>query len=162
MFAKKNGRVSYRSNRRSNYKKNTNLFLSNKPRAKGNISQLHEKYSKLAKEASSSGDRIQAEYYYQFADHYSRLMIEFGLKSFNNTDSSESVDEKILQNEEQNEEQQNEEQIDQSTEKNISMNENKNNKSENIIENSSESIGEVSFIAEPAKKTSSKVKKGSS
>ena len=104
MYAKRNGRVSFRSNKRPHYKKNTNSYLNNKSRPKGNITQLYEKYSKLAKEASSSGDRIQSEYYYQFADHYSRLMIEFGLKSFNNTDSSESVDEKILQNEEQNEE----------------------------------------------------------
>ena len=157
MYAKKNGRVSFRSNKRSHYKKNTNPYLNNKLRSKGNISQLFEKYSKLAKEASSSGDRIQSEYYYQFADHYSRLMIEFGLKSFNNENSSdnnenssESVGEKIFQNEEQ---------VYKSKEKNISLNENEKNKSENSLENNSDSIGEVSFIAKPAKKTSSKVKK---
>ena len=70
MFAKKTGRVSFRSNKRSNYRKN-NLYSNNKPRHKGNIPQLHDKYSKLAKEASSSGDKIQSEYYFQFADHIS-------------------------------------------------------------------------------------------
>ena len=159
MYAKRNGRVSFRSNKRPHYKKNTNSYLNNKSRPKGNITQLYEKYSKLAKEASSSGDRIQSEYYYQFADHYSRLMIEFGLKSFNDETDSESIGEKISQNEEQ---------IHQSKEKNISLNEkneknekneNEKNKSENILENSSDSIGEVSFIAKPAKKTSSKIKK---
>ena len=82
MFAKKNGRISFRSNKRSNYKKNINPYSNNKPRTKGSVSQLYEKYHKLAKEASSTGDRTQSEYYYQFADHYSRLMIESGLNSF--------------------------------------------------------------------------------
>ena len=145
MYAKRNGRTPFRSNRRSNYKKNINLFPNNKPRVKGNISQLHEKYSKLAIEASSSGDRIQAEYYYQFADHYSRLMIEFGLKSFGNESRSESVEEKTTQNEEQ---------MSQDNEKNVLFNEN-----ENILEKDSESIETVSFIAEPAKKSIQKSKK---
>ena len=30
------------------------------------------------------GDRIQAEYYHQFADHYSRIMSESGIKSYGN------------------------------------------------------------------------------
>ena len=153
MYAKRNGRTPFRSNRRSNYKKNINLFPNNKPRVKGNISQLHEKYSKLAKEATSSGDRIQAEYYYQFADHYSRLMIELGLKSFNNETSSESDGKKIIQNEEQ---------ILNSKEKNIFLNENEKNESENILEKSSDSIETVSFIAKPAKKTLLKTKKEAS
>ena len=42
-------------------------------------SQQYNKYLKLAKEASSSGDRIQSEYYYQFTDHYYRLMVEMGI-----------------------------------------------------------------------------------
>ena len=36
----------------------------------------HEKYIEKAKEAKSSGDRIAAENYFQFADHYKRLIIE--------------------------------------------------------------------------------------
>ena len=50
---------------------------------------------KLAKEASSSGDRIQAEYYYQFADHYSfRLMngIKTYARKVNTENSTESID----------------------------------------------------------------------
>lgn len=35
---------------------------------------MHFKYLDKAKDALSSGDRITAEYYYQYADHYSRLM----------------------------------------------------------------------------------------
>ena len=151
MFAKRNGSISFRSNKRSNYKKNTNPYSNNRPRSKGNISQLYEKYSKLAKEASSSGDRIQAEYYFQFADHYSRLMAELGLKSFNNENILESAGEKTSLSEEQI-----------NKEKNISLNENEKNKSENILEKSSvssDSIETVSFIAKPAKKISSRTKK---
>ncbi len=35
--------------------------------------RLLEKYSKLAHDASLNGDRVQAEYYLQFADHYFRV-----------------------------------------------------------------------------------------
>ena len=150
MFAKKNGRVSFRSNRRSNYKKNTNPYSINKPRAKGNITQLHEKYSKLAKEASSSGDRIQSEYYYQFADHYSRLINELGLRSLVNENRTEIDEENVAANEDQ---------ISQDKEKNELLDANEKKESENIPEKDSDSIETVSFIAKPAKKTSSKTKK---
>ena len=78
MYSKKNGRVTFRSNRRQPFKKYSN-FSNGKIRNKGNISQQYQKYLKLAKEASSSGDRIQTEYYYQFADHYFRTMTELGI-----------------------------------------------------------------------------------
>lgn len=35
---------------------------------------MHFKYIDKAKDALASGDRITAEYYFQYADHYSRLM----------------------------------------------------------------------------------------
>ena len=78
MYTKKNSRVTFRSNRRSNYKRNNN-FSNNKSRNKGNVTQQYNKYLKLAKEASSSGDRIQSEYFYQFTDHYYRVMMEMGI-----------------------------------------------------------------------------------
>ena len=40
-------------------------------RARGNAPQLLEKYRKLAHDAHLNGDRVQEEYYLQFADHYS-------------------------------------------------------------------------------------------
>ena len=88
MYIKKNPRVTFRSNRRPNFKRNNN-FSNNKSRNKGNVTQQYNKYFKLAKEAFSSGDRIQAEYYYQFTDHYYRLMIEMGI-SFEDDLSNES------------------------------------------------------------------------
>lgn len=42
-------------------------------RARGNAPQLLEKYRKLAHDAHLNGDRVQAEYYLQFADHYFRV-----------------------------------------------------------------------------------------
>ena len=38
--------------------------------------KLLEKYNNLAKEASSNGDRILSESYYQHADHFLRISLE--------------------------------------------------------------------------------------
>ena len=83
MYTKKNGRMTYKSNRRPNFKRNNNYIHKN--RNKGNITQNYNKYLKLAKEASRSGDRIQSEYYYQFTDHYYRIMVELGINIEENT-----------------------------------------------------------------------------
>ncbi len=77
MYTKKNGRMTYKTNRRPNFKRNNNY--SSKGRNKGNVTQQYNKYLKLAKDMFSAGDRIQAEYYYQFTDHYYRLMQELGI-----------------------------------------------------------------------------------
>jgi hypothetical protein len=45
-------------------------------RARGNASQLHEKYKSLARDAQMQGDRVMTEYYLQFADHYFRVLSE--------------------------------------------------------------------------------------
>lgn len=45
-------------------------------RARGNAPQLLDKYKKLAHDASMNGDRVQAEYYLQFADHYFRVIAD--------------------------------------------------------------------------------------
>ncbi len=42
-------------------------------RARGNAPQLLEKYRKMAHDAHLNGDRVQAEYFLQFADHYFRV-----------------------------------------------------------------------------------------
>ena len=78
MYKKNNGRTTYKSHRRTSYKK-TSTYQGYKGRNKGNVSQQYNKYLKLAKEAFRSGDRIQSEYYYQFMDHYYRLMVELGI-----------------------------------------------------------------------------------
>ncbi|WP_420142302.1 DUF4167 domain-containing protein [Sphingomonas sp.] len=45
-------------------------------RARGNAAQLLEKYKNLARDAQMSGDRVNTEYYLQFADHYFRVLNE--------------------------------------------------------------------------------------
>ena len=145
MYTKKNARVTFKSNRRSGFKRNNN-FSNGKGRNKGNITQQYNKYLKLAKEAFTSGDRIQSEYYYQFTDHYYRLMVEFGL---NIEEDEVNLESKInfpvnnLTTESEN-----------IQEKNI-----KNTNTENKIkteikdeDDSVESIESIPFTAEPAKK----------
>lgn len=45
-------------------------------RARGNAAQLLEKYKTLARDAQMQGDRVNTEYYLQFADHYFRVLSE--------------------------------------------------------------------------------------
>lgn len=42
-------------------------------RARGNAVQMLDKFKKMAQDAQVNGDRVQAEYYHQFADHYFRV-----------------------------------------------------------------------------------------
>jgi hypothetical protein len=49
-------------------------------RARGNANQLYEKYKNLARDAQMSGDRVNTEYYLQFADHYFRVLNESRLR----------------------------------------------------------------------------------
>lgn len=41
---------------------------------RGTAQQLHDKYLALARDASSAGDRIAAESFFQYADHYHRIL----------------------------------------------------------------------------------------
>ena len=43
-------------------------------RQRGNAAQLLEKYKAMARDAQLAGDRVQTEYYLQFADHYFRVL----------------------------------------------------------------------------------------
>ena len=146
MYTKKNARMTFKSNRRPSFKRNNN-FSNGKGRNKGNITQLYNKYLKLAKEAFTSGDRIQSEYYYQFTDHYYRLMLELGI---NIDDNQINLDSKINSPVDNHATQSVNEQEtsieDNNTEKsaaNLDVNEDDDNV---------ESIESIPFIAEPAKK----------
>ena len=136
MYTKKSPRVTFKSNRRSNYRRNNN-YSNGKIRNKGNVSQQYNKYLKLAKEASSSGDRIQSEYYYQFTDHYYRLMVELGI----------NIEENILADEHKSsstDEQEN-------TNDNSTVSENSNVDESEDVKSNEESIESIPFIAEPSK-----------
>ena len=49
-------------------------------RARGNAPQMLEKFKKMAQDAHLNGDRVQAEYYLQFADHYFRVIADQRLR----------------------------------------------------------------------------------
>ena len=130
MIYKKNGRTGYKSNRRTSFKK-TGGYKNFNNRNRGNVSQQYNKYLKLAKETSRSGDRIQSEYYYQFTDHYYRIMVELGINVEENTNFD---DQKQNSSNEQTSETNNET--------------NETNDNDKVEDDSIESIP---FIAEPSK-----------
>ena len=90
--------VTFRNNngRRNNFRRNERNFKSNNERPKfnsnfsnnenfqrkihgrnnNNASKLIEKYSNLAREALSGGDKILSENYFQHADHFTRVLSE--------------------------------------------------------------------------------------
>jgi len=157
MYTKKNTRVTFRSNRRSNFKRNNN-FSINKPRNKGNVTQQYNKYLKLAKEASSSSDRVQSEYYYQFTDHYYRLMLELGITlEENEIQEDKSSNLQITNSNPIFSENNNEE------EKKEIIKEDEENSLANEIENEDietvESIESIPFISKAPKKKTARVKK---
>ena len=132
MYKKNNGRTTYKSHRRPSFKK-TGGYQNFKGRNKGNVSQQYNKYLKLARESFRSGDRVQSEYYYQFTDHYYRLMVELGI----------NVEENI-QNEETKEDNSNEENQDKD-------NQNQDQNETDDDNSNEESIETIPFIAKPAK-----------
>ena len=84
------------NNRRNNFRRNDRNFKTNGERPKygsnfsnnenfqrkipgrnnHNASKLIEKYTDLAREAASNGDKILSENYFQHADHFMRILNE--------------------------------------------------------------------------------------
>ena len=60
----------------SNYSNNENFKRKAPGRNNHNAPKLIEKYNDLAREATSSGDKILSENYLQHADHFTRIMNE--------------------------------------------------------------------------------------
>ena len=103
--------VTFRNNnnRRNNFRRNERSFKSNGDRNKfsasfsnndsfqrkmpgrnnHNASKLIEKYSNLAREALSTGDKILSENYFQHADHFMRILNE---REFNKKNILTSID----------------------------------------------------------------------
>ncbi|MBW8270404.1 DUF4167 domain-containing protein [Caldovatus sp. SYSU G05006] len=54
----------------------SHVFDSNGPdvRLRGTAQQLFEKYLQLGRDATSAGDRVMAESYFQHAEHYFRIL----------------------------------------------------------------------------------------
>ena len=60
----------------SNFTNNESFQRKSPGRNNHNASKLIEKYSNLAREALSSGDKILSENYFQHADHFTRILSE--------------------------------------------------------------------------------------
>jgi len=84
-FRNNNKRPRYRSNGDKNYKRNgqnssfiegQNFQRRSPGRNNQNANKLIEKYSDLAREALSNGDKILSENYFQHADHFLRISNE--------------------------------------------------------------------------------------
>ena len=150
MYVKKNTRVTFRSNKRHGHKRSNN-FSNDRGRNKGNVTQQYQKYLKLAKEAFASGDRIQSEYYYQFADHYSRLIIELGLFVEENSENQNPAELKSIDPKSENDNNLDE----------VVETDKENATTDTEDKNDHGSIESVPFISQPAKKKSVKTKKDS-
>ena len=85
MFQRKTRRFGRRTNGRNNMSRNnsqirlrpnsfSNEQIRNKFRPPLSAEKLLEKYSSLAKEAMSSGDKTLSENYLQHADHFMRII----------------------------------------------------------------------------------------
>ena len=111
-FRNNNKRPRYRSNGDKNYKRNgqnssfmegQNFQRRSPGRNNQNANKLIEKYSDLAREALSNGDKILSENYFQHADHFLRISNDKdknfvretnGINKFSNNEES-SQNEKI-------------------------------------------------------------------
>ena len=60
----------------ANFSNNENFQRKSPGRNNHNAPKLIEKYSNLAREALSSGDKILSENYFQHADHFTRILNE--------------------------------------------------------------------------------------
>tara|TARA_B100001175_G_C19273280_1_gene525249 strand:+ start:44 stop:469 length:426 start_codon:yes stop_codon:yes gene_type:complete len=72
----------------------SNIVRNNTGRNNHNASKLIEKYSNLAREALSSGDKILSENYYQYAEHFIRVLGEKEALYNKNQKSKEVIEEK--------------------------------------------------------------------
>ena len=88
---------------RSNYSNNENFKRKAPGRNNHNASKLIEKYNDLAREASSNGDKILSENYFQHADHFTRILNEqesqrrarFSESKLDVEEASEKVEDKV-------------------------------------------------------------------
>ena len=81
------------------FSNNSNFRHRNQWKNNQNASKLIEKYTNLAREALSTGDKILSENYFQHADHFSRIFEEQQkLKNeFNKTaENQEIINKEIL------------------------------------------------------------------
>ncbi len=75
---------------------NTNFLRKNHRNNNHNAARLIEKYSNLAREALSSGDKILSESYFQHSDHFLRVLNEKEKsQSSNRSEKTKTEDNKL-------------------------------------------------------------------
>ena len=101
-FRNNNKRSRYRSNGERNFKRNgenqsfsnnVNFQRKSPGRNNQNASKLIEKYTDLAREALSNGDKILSENYFQHADHFIRVQSEKEKNRIAQNDSHKTTNE---------------------------------------------------------------------
>ena len=81
----------------TNFSNNDNFHRKTPGRNNHNAAKLHEKYNNLAREASSSGDKILSENYFQHADHFKRILNDQeSIKRMKLNNVSDNENKKIL------------------------------------------------------------------
>ena len=94
---KNNGRRRHRGQNRRNFNNlNKNTVLESFgpiSQIRGNVQQLNEKYNNLGNDAASNDDKVLSETYYQFADHYHRLLKEIEIANENKNLNGSKTDE---------------------------------------------------------------------
>ena len=84
----------------SNFSNNDNFQRKNSGRNSHNAAKLHEKYSNLAREALSSGDKILSENYFQHADHFKRVLNDQeNIKKIKSNNTNQIENKKALETE---------------------------------------------------------------
>ena len=104
-------RNRFRSNSARNFKKrngnghklngdfnNSDFKRKNPGRNNQNAAKLIDKYSDLAREALSNGDKILSENYLQHADHFARILNSQEASKIINLEKNNSTDTKIDEN----------------------------------------------------------------
>ena len=105
IYRKENGH-----NAISDFSNNSNFRKNNQWKNNQNASKLIEKYTNLAQEALSNGDKILSENYFQQADHFVRILGDQQVIKNENTenqinatnDNKEPIKEETLNSKEQN------------------------------------------------------------
>ena len=130
-------------NRRSGTPGRNHTFDSNGPdiRIRGNAHQVHEKYLNLAREASTNGEAVLAESYFQHAEHYYRILSAF-------TDEANSEQNKNRATQSSSNENNNHEQQEAPTTQSVQ----KNGKEKLSNKNGAEVTEETATVLEPEKK----------
>ena len=82
---------------KSNFSNDSNFIRRSPGRNNQNASKLVEKYTSLAKEAISNGDKILSENYLQHAEHFIRILGDQEKMKIDNQKKAAETDKEIIE-----------------------------------------------------------------